>query len=859
MTTLDHLASLLLTRLVWTSLQAIVLAGLVGLLLRLLPRLPAATRCALWWLVGLQALLGLAWHAPIALPLLSPPAAVASAVAPPAVIVEPSMQPSTTPGPVTTADAVSPAAIALPATAPASAAATPTGASHWLHAHWRALLAALWLFLLLAQAPALLLQHRRTRHLRRDATPLDDAALQAQCVRQARAIGLRRCPPLLASHAVASPQVCGLRRPVVLWPAASPLAPAEASLVLAHELAHLKRGDLVLGWIPALAQRLFFFHPSLRWATREYALHREAACDAQVLLQQRTAPQDYGHLLLRLGVAHPLHTGLAGASPTFHNLKRRLTMLQQTSNAMPLARGWLLVALVALTGVLPYRVTATAAQPSNTATTAGAYLPSVPPAPPALPSPPPPPPPAPPAPGMAPPPAPPPPPPVPPTPPVPPAGFAGHHVSISTHDDNGYGFALLDGDSVTVNGTDGDLSTVRHLRKQGQPLLWFRRGDKSWLIRDPAYIQRAKAAYAPVTALGKQQGELGERQGALGEQQGQLGAQQGRLGGRQGELGAREAALAARQATLDSRRAELDGRTGQATADARKALQAEAAKLDAERQALHDQQAALEKQQQALGAQQEALGRKQDTLGKQQQTLGERQRAASVQAERQIDELLQEALAKGVAQPVSMAAPAAATHTHHDSDVVVAAPGDRYAHALYVSGGHGDIESVSGTRSDAALARRLHQADPSPMFWFRRGDHSWVIRDPAYVDRARDAYAPVTAYWRDAGKLEGEQWKLKGPLQGLQALRRSIETQRRELRADPQAPGVAARLAGLDEQQRDVAARMASLRKQLAALQPQLDARVQRQRTVLAAADRHASQLLDEAIARGLAQDAGRR
>lgn len=530
-------------------------------------------------------------------------------------------------------------------------------------------------------------------------------------------------------------------------------------------------------------------------------------------------------------------------------------MLQQTSNAMPLARGWLLVAIVALTGVLPYRVTAGVAKPSSTTTT-GAYLPSAPPAPPPAPPAPPPPPPAP---GMAPPPVPPPPPPVPPAPPIALAGFAGHHVSISTHDDNGYGFALLDGDSVTINGTDGDLSTVRHLRKHGQPLLWFRRGDKSWLIRDPGYIQRAKAAYAPVIALGKQQGELGERQGTLGEQQGQLGAQQGRIGGRQGELGAREAALAARQASLDSRRAVLDSRTGQATADAHEALQAETAKLDAERQALREQQSALEKQQQALGAQQAALGRKQDTLGKQQQALGERQRAASVQAERQIDKLLQEALAKGVAQPVSMTAPTTAAHMHHDSDVVVTAPGDRYAHALYVSDGHGDIESVSGTEADTALARRLHRDDPSPMFWFRRGDRSYLIRDPGYVDRARDAYAPVAAYWRDAGKLEGERWKLKGPLEGLQALQRSIETQRRELRADPQAPGAAPRLASLDKQQRDVDARMASLRKQLAALQPQLDARVQRQRAVLAEADRHASQLLDQAITQGLAQDIGHR
>jgi beta-lactamase regulating signal transducer with metallopeptidase domain len=321
MATLDHLASLLLTRLAWTSLQAIVLAGLVGLLLRLLPRLPAATRCALWWLVGLQALLGLAWHAPIALPLLSPPAAVASAVAPPAVIVEPSMQPSTTPGPVTTADAVSPAAIALPATAPASAAATPTGVSRWLHAHWRVLLAALWLFLLLAQVPALLLQHRRTRRLRRDATPLGDAALQAQCVRQARAIGLRRCPPLLASHAVASPQVCGLRRPVVLWPAASPLAPAEASLVLAHELAHLQRGDLVLGWIPALAQRLFFFHPSLRDARIRAAPRSRLRRAGAAAAAHRAA-----------GLRPPAAAAGRGASPA-HRTGGRIAHLPQPEEA----------------------------------------------------------------------------------------------------------------------------------------------------------------------------------------------------------------------------------------------------------------------------------------------------------------------------------------------------------------------------------------------------------------------------------------------------------------------------------------------------------------------------------------------
>lgn len=866
---LEHYAAELLARLAWTSLQAALLIAAVALLLRALPRLPAATRCALWWLVGLQALLGLAWQTPIALPLLAPPASVTAVAATPPVAAT-AVTAQSMPMPMTGAVqdvAPTPTAARAAATTSTPAIAPAAGAAGWMSAHWRVLLLALWLSLLLAQLPALLLQHRRTRRLRRDALPLDDATLQAQCGQQAHALGLRRCPPLLASPAVVSPQVCGLRRPAILWPAALPLAPEAASLALAHELAHLKRGDLVLGWIPALAARLFFFHPLLRWAMREYALHREAACDALALAQQRATPRDYGRLLLELGVAHPLHAGLAGAPPTFHNLKRRLLMLQQSADTMPLARGWLFVALVALIGVLPYRVTAGAARQSP-GTAAGTTLPAAPPVPPAPPSALPTPPPAPTAPGVA----PPPPsatPPVPPTPPITLAGFTGHHVSISTHDDNGYGFALLDGDAVTIDGTDGDLAAIRRLRKAGEPLLWFRRGNKSWLIHDAATIQRAKAAYAPVTALGRQQGELGEQQGALGKQQGQLGVQQGRLGGQQAALGARQAALAAREATLAARQATLDSRTdtAQATADARKALQAETAKLDADRQALRDQQAALQKQQQALGSQQEALGRKQEALGKQQQALGERQRAASVQAEQQLDELLDEALSKGIAQPVSTAAaaraatstPVAAARAHHDSDISLTSSGSRYAHALYDYDERGDTTSVNGTRTDAALAKSLHQADPAPMFWFRRGDQSWVIRDPTFVDRAREAYAPVAAYWRDAGKLEGEQWRLKGPLEGLQGWLRSVEAQRQDLQANPKAPGAAQRLASLDAQQRDIGARMAALREQLAALQPQLDARMQRQRAVLAAADRRASQLLDEAIARGLAQDVSRR
>ena len=65
----------LLERLGWTSLQTVVLVAMVALVCRALPSLSAATRCRLWWLVSLQAVLGLLWTQPLQLAWLPAPAA----------------------------------------------------------------------------------------------------------------------------------------------------------------------------------------------------------------------------------------------------------------------------------------------------------------------------------------------------------------------------------------------------------------------------------------------------------------------------------------------------------------------------------------------------------------------------------------------------------------------------------------------------------------------------------------------------------------------------------------------------------------------------------------------------------------
>ena len=138
-------------------------------------------------------------------------------------------------------------------------------------------------------------------------------------------------------------------------------------LAVAHELAHLRRGDLWLAWVPALAETLFWFHPLARSAVREYAEACEEACDREALRATGAHPYEYGRLLVAFGV----HRRLTGASamrcgsPHPHQLKRRLSMLEHFAPLSPRMRNAAiaLVSAFALVGLVPLRVVPTSASP----------------------------------------------------------------------------------------------------------------------------------------------------------------------------------------------------------------------------------------------------------------------------------------------------------------------------------------------------------------------------------------------------------------------------------------------------------------------------------------------------------------
>ena len=591
------LADGLLSRLLAVGLQSLLLAALVWALCRYLPRLDARTRAWLWWLVASQMVVGLVWYAPVALPLL--PAEPVAA-------------------PVVLAMAAEPATYAVPAMAagpvPATQARFDTGV----------LLLAAWLAGVAVMLANTLRHAWRLHGLVRHARPCRDRRVQALYRALAQRLGVVAAPELRVSDDIDSPMLARPWRPVLVLPASSlaTMGDDDLRMALHHELAHLQRRDLWWAWMPALAQHLFFFHPVAHLAAREYAFAREVACDAAVLQDEQHAPHDYGRLLVKLGVSTAPSPALAGASPTFRILKRRLLMLQHT--ASPLRAGALALTLgIVLLGVVPYRVIASGTPAAPSAPVAPVVVappatPTVAPSPRAAPRavvvanardmPAPPAPPAPPAaPTIA-----------PPAPPPPPTLRTRGAFSISDTR-GGDAYVLIEGDDVTMAGDSDDIRTAQRLQQGNAPVLWVRKNGKQYVVRDAATVQRMKAAHAPVQALGEQQGKLGEQQGALGERQGELGSRQGELGVKMSEIAQDQAAAALRGA--DTREAANDRRM--------KALQDE---------------------QEALARQQEVLARQQEPLARQQEALARKQMAATDRLRRDVDRLLDEAIRNGKAQ-----------------------------------------------------------------------------------------------------------------------------------------------------------------------------------------------------------------
>ena len=121
-------------------------------------------------------------------------------------------------------------------------------------------------------------------------------------------IRLSRSVPLLLSALVQVPTVVGWLRPVVLVPVGAlgglPAEYLEALLV--HELAHIRRHDLLVNMLQSVAEGLLFYHPAVWWISGHIRAERELCCD-EVAVAVSGDALTYAHALAHLESCRPAH------------------------------------------------------------------------------------------------------------------------------------------------------------------------------------------------------------------------------------------------------------------------------------------------------------------------------------------------------------------------------------------------------------------------------------------------------------------------------------------------------------------------------------------------------------------------
>lgn len=172
------------------------------------------------------------------------------------------------------------------------------------------------------------------------------------------ALGLRSAVALLESAAVEIPTVVGWLRPAVLLPAStlSGLSPDQIEMLLAHELAHIRRNDFFVNVLQSIVETLMFYHPAVWWISGRIRAEREHCCDDLAVQVCGNAVQ-YARALTRLEEVRSARAGLAVAANGGSLVGRIRRLAGMPVDATATASRWLaglgVLAVVALVLSVP--------------------------------------------------------------------------------------------------------------------------------------------------------------------------------------------------------------------------------------------------------------------------------------------------------------------------------------------------------------------------------------------------------------------------------------------------------------------------------------------------------------------------
>ncbi|MGA8431785.1 MAG: M56 family metallopeptidase [Candidatus Sulfotelmatobacter sp.] len=494
-----------------------------------------------------------------------------------------------------------------------------------------------------------------TRRLRQSSQIIDEWGLVSKLTHCASALGLASIPEAFESAYIAVPVTIGALQSAILLPTGwREWDDAKLNAVVAHEISHVARRDAMTQRLTLLHRAFFWFSPLAWWLDHHLRNLAEQASD-EAALACGADRADYARTLLGFFEALQGMPGrvwwqgasMAKAGQAEQRLERILSWkgtvtMNFRKTGVKKSIGLAIIALA-----VPVVYLAASVQPSNYAPSravssgqdvAPQAVPAVAPVPASssLPAP------------VS----------LSPVTPVvaspvlvaPAAEVAQAETTVSSarrgysysygYDDE-QRFVIVSGksDALTMSGSMEDAHHVEKLKKSiAGDFIWFERDEKSYIIRDQATIDRARKLWAPQEELGRKQEELGKQQEALGKQQEELGAKMEQVHVKVPDM----------TAEIDKLRAELKQLNSSATVEQVGQIQSEIGELQSK---IGEIQSKAGEEQGKLGEQEGALGEKQGKLGEQQGELGRQQGELAEKASREMKQLLDEAIAKGIAQP----------------------------------------------------------------------------------------------------------------------------------------------------------------------------------------------------------------
>jgi len=227
----------------------------------------------------------------------------------------------------------------------------PTASTVPTHSEWR-WSASFALFFLIGGALGLirliagLVSIRACRH---ESQPVVDTGLLELVERLRRELQCRKTIELRQSGSLTTAATVGWRRPLVLLPAGwTDWSERERRVVLAHEIAHIRRNDF-LAWVCAqVGLALHFYHPLVHWLARRLRLQQELAADADAA-PLAGGQQPYLTTLAEMALRqadHRLSWPARTFLPTRGTFLRRIEMLRNAKDVIRVTSGRRRLAIV---------------------------------------------------------------------------------------------------------------------------------------------------------------------------------------------------------------------------------------------------------------------------------------------------------------------------------------------------------------------------------------------------------------------------------------------------------------------------------------------------------------------------------